>query len=76
MTTIGRREDCDVVLDDPQASRLHAEIRVDAGRFVVVDRQSTNGTRVNGSMVHEQELRPGDEIAIGGQRLRFELLAR
>jgi DNA-binding SARP family transcriptional activator len=76
VTTIGRRDQCDIVLDDPQASRLHAEIRVDAGRFFVIDRQSTNGTRVNGSMIEEHELQPGDEIAIGGQRLQFDLVAR
>ncbi len=74
VTTIGRREGNDVVLDDPQASRAHAEVRSDAGRFVVLDLQSTNGTRVNGEAVGERELRSGDEIQIGAHRLRFERL--
>jgi DNA-binding SARP family transcriptional activator len=76
VTTIGRREGNDVVIDDPQVSRLHAEIRVDGGQFVVVDCQSTNGTRVNGENVQRHVLTTGDEISVGGHRMRFEVVDR
>ena len=72
VTTIGRRSDRDVVLDDPRASRQHAEIRLAAGGFTVVDCGSSNGTRVNGQHVQTRRLLPGDEIEIGDTHLRFE----
>jgi pSer/pThr/pTyr-binding forkhead associated (FHA) protein len=53
-------------------SRSHAEIRPRGVGYVVVDLGSTNGTRVNGVRVSEQELVDGDEIAFGNTRMRFE----
>ena len=44
--TIGRGSDSHVKLDDPLASRRHAILRVDAGRFHVQDAGSANGIRV------------------------------
>ena len=76
ITTIGRREGNDVVLDDPQVSRLHAEVRVDGGRFVLVDCQSSNGTRVNGMNVERHVLQSGDQITIGDHAIRFEVVDR
>lgn len=70
--TIGRLPDCEIVLSDPNVSRRHAEVRRDAGEFVVVDLGSTNGTRVNGAGVKERRLADGDEITVGNTRLRFE----
>ena len=40
--------------------------------YVVVDLQSTNGTRVNGVAITERRLANGDEITVGATRLRFE----
>ena len=42
--TIGRGENNDIVLDDPQASRQHARIELDGSNFRVIDLNSTNGT--------------------------------
>ena len=70
--TIGRLPECDVVVGDPNVSRRHAEVRRQDGQFVVVDLDSTNGTTVNGARVKERRLADGDEIAVGGTRLRFE----
>jgi hypothetical protein len=69
---IGRSPDSDVVLADPNVSRRHAEIRPEMGGYVVRDLGSTNGTRVNGSVVSERRLADGDEIGVGAARLRFE----
>jgi pSer/pThr/pTyr-binding forkhead associated (FHA) protein len=39
---------------------------------VVIDLDSTNGTRINGVRVKEQELADGDELSFGSTRMRFE----
>ena len=41
--TMGRAEDCDLVIKGNLISRLHARIEVSRGKFMLVD-QSTNGT--------------------------------
>ncbi len=70
--SIGRLPECDVILGDPNVSRRHAEIRRQGTGFVVVDLGSTNGTRVNGAGVKERRLNDGDEITVGGTKIRFE----
>ncbi len=71
--TLGRLPECDVVLNDPNVSRRHAEFRRTADGVVVTDLGSTNGTRVNGVPVREQQLVSGDEITVGSSTLVFEL---
>jgi hypothetical protein len=70
--TIGRMPECEVVLNDQNVSRRHAEVRRQGGEFLVVDLGSTNGTKVNGSGVKEKRLVDGDEIKVGASTLRFE----
>src|SRR5437867_2732183 len=70
--TLGRDESNDVVLDDPNVSRFHAEVvRTDAG-IEVRDLTSRNGTRVNGQLVRRGVLDTGSEIGIGPYRLIFD----
>ena len=72
--TLGRSRDCEIVIDDPNASRRHAELRPRGGAWVITDLGSTNGTRVNGRTVQGPEVvRPGDEIEIGASLITFEL---
>ena len=70
--SIGRLPESTVVVNDPNASRRHAEIRRTGNDVVLVDLNSTNGTRVNGATVRERTLSDGDEIVIGTTSLRFE----
>jgi hypothetical protein len=70
--TIGRSTSSDVVLDDANVSRAHAEIRPEGDGWLVVDLDSTNGTRVNGSPIRQRRLSDGDQIAVGSSTLRFE----
>jgi hypothetical protein len=70
---LGRSRDCDVVVDDPNVSRHHAELRKTDDGWSVADLGSTNGVKVNGHKVPEAALAPGDEIALGLARLKFEL---
>jgi len=72
--TMGRSRQCDVMLDDPNISRTHAEIRARGGSWVLTDLGSTNGSRLNGHRVDGSEvLKPGDEIELGTSRITFEL---
>lgn len=71
VTVLGRGSEADVRLSDTGVSRLHAEVRVEPGSYVVVDRDSTNGTRVNGRTVRTAPLIDGDVIELGASRLVF-----
>jgi pSer/pThr/pTyr-binding forkhead associated (FHA) protein len=72
--TLGRSRQCDVMVDDPNVSRTHAEIRPRGGSWVLTDLNSTNGSRLNGRRLQAPEvLKPGDEIELGTSLLTFEL---
>jgi hypothetical protein len=72
--TIGRSRQCDIVVDDPNVSRQHAEIRPRGGSWVLTDLGSTNGSVLNGRRVESTEvLKPGDEIEVGTSTMTFEL---
>jgi hypothetical protein len=68
---IGRLAESDVVLADPGASRRHAEVRQQDGRYVIADLGSTNGTMVNEATIGERTLEEGDRITIGRTVLEF-----
>jgi len=70
---IGRGHEAGVRVDDPDVSRRHVRVSAPAGQWIVEDLGSTNGTRVNGTVVREHYLRNGDEIVIGNTVLRFVL---
>lgn len=71
VTTIGRSIDRHVIVDDPKASRNHAEIHREGAGFKIIDRASSNGTLVNGVNIREKVLKSDDEILIGATILRF-----
>jgi len=72
--TIGRGQQNDVVLEDRDRtiSRFHAEVRPEAGGYVLVDLNSQNGTWVEADRVERVELRPGRPVRIGPYRLVFD----
>src|SRR4051794_30710623 len=72
---IGRSRECDIVLQDSNVSRRHAEIRPAGGDgWTISDLGSTNGVRVNGRAINSATpLQPGDEIAVGTVDVRFEV---
>ncbi len=69
--TIGREDDNTVRLNDERVSRFHAKIQLDAGRVILTDLESTNGTRVNGHPVQMRILQVGDQLSIGRCLLVF-----
>ncbi len=69
--TLGRSRDNTVVLRDELASRLHAKIYFEDGRWHIRD-FGLNGTRVDGVRVNGAvELADGKKIKIGEVVLRF-----
>ncbi len=78
VTCIGRASDNDIVVTGEQAatvSSYHAEIRRDGDQFHLYDRDSTNGTYLNGRMISEAALEPDCIIRLGpnGPEYLFEL---
>lgn len=70
---VGRQSDCQVVIDDNNVSRQHAEIRRTPDGWVITDRGSTNGSKVNGEqLVDARLLVNGDTIAFGSALVQFE----
>ncbi len=69
---LGRDPTCQVIIDDPHISRVHAEISCKDGNTILIrDTGSTNGIFVNGKRITEQQLNDGDKILIG-TRLYFK----
>jgi hypothetical protein len=69
---LGRYPNNEIVLDHSTVSAYHAEIilRPD-GRHEIVDRESRNGTRVNGALVRSQILKDGDLVTLGAASLHY-----
>lgn len=68
----GRADDSDVVLVADEVSRHHAKIVQRAGKVILQDLKSMNGTYVNRQRVVERVLTDDDEIWFGSKcRLRF-----
>ena len=68
---IGRLSGSEIEIEDPGASRRHAEIRRDGEDYLVVDLGSTNGTLLNDAPVSQATLEDGDKITIGRTVLEF-----
>ena len=65
---IGRESTiCEIVLENPKVSRLHAEVVSIDGKVLLIDRNSSNGTYVNDQKIDKRFLRDGDIIYFGGR---------
>jgi len=66
----GRLPECDVMLEDGLASRMHARISVQDTHVVIEDLHSTNGVYVNERrVVRGTVLRQGDRILLGATEI-------
>jgi S1-C subfamily serine protease len=65
---IGRESSiCEIVLENPKVSRLHAEVVAIDGQVLLIDRNSSNGTYVNDHKIDRRFLQDGDIIYFGGR---------
>jgi pSer/pThr/pTyr-binding forkhead associated (FHA) protein len=69
--TVGREEGNILRLNDERVSRFHAKVQLDEDDYILTDLESTNGTKVNGSIVNIRRLRFGDRVAVGRSILMF-----
>ncbi|MFT7630084.1 MAG: two-component system response regulator HydG [Mariniblastus sp.] len=68
---MGRDWQCKIVLNDPQCSRVHAEVYHDEDGWWLKDNNSSNGTYVNGQTVDQARLMDGTEVRIGASAFTF-----
>lgn len=61
----GRAACCEVVLAGGKASRIHAEVYRQGVLWVLSDRQSTNGTWIDGQRVQHAPLKRGQVVRLG-----------
>jgi pSer/pThr/pTyr-binding forkhead associated (FHA) protein len=73
VTTIGRAPDCNLRIDEPCISRMHARLLPTDDGLLMEDLGSANGCFLNGKRVLRGEAKPGDEV--GFDTLRFRLMA-
>lgn len=70
--TIGRAPDNDIAIDNLAVSNYHARVYLEAGRLVIEDLNSLNGTFVNDARVERAELRDRDSILIGKHHIMVD----
>src|SRR5207244_3400641 len=72
VVVLGRSQDCDIQLADPNVSRRHAELRQEETSYWMVDLGSTNGMEVNGRRLRQAKLEDGDRITLGSTEVVCE----
>ncbi|HUP44967.1 MAG TPA: adenylate/guanylate cyclase domain-containing protein [Thermoanaerobaculia bacterium] len=72
--SVGRTEGNDVILNHPSVSRKHARFEQRDDKWWVIDLKSTNGVKVNGTLVTEAQVSAGDRIHIGSVQLELKSL--
>ena len=70
---IGRGITNEIRILDTEVSRTHANIEFEDGQFFIADRNSSNGTFVNGKAIRKQPLISGDQIQMGRSTILFSL---
>ncbi len=73
---VGRSDKSDITIADPTMSNSHCVLRRSdsdgQGGYVVIDQNSTNGTRVNGVLVDSQELANSDILQLGSVEVLYD----
>lgn len=72
---VGREPSAEILLNETQVSRKHAQFLTLNGETKIIDMGSTNGTYVNGDRVElERALAEGDEVQIGANMFKFSVM--
>jgi len=70
--TIGRLPDNTIQIDNLAVSGHHAKIYWDAGKYVIEDNNSLNGTYISTARISRQTLKDGDDVVIGKHTICFK----
>jgi pSer/pThr/pTyr-binding forkhead associated (FHA) protein len=70
--TMGRSDECTIVLPDAAASRVHCSITKSPSGYQLLDESSANGIYVNGERIASHWLKEGDEVRIGDTFFQFQ----
>jgi uncharacterized RDD family membrane protein YckC len=70
--TLGREATNKIVIADPSVSRAHAYIEKRSDGYYLVDKNSSNGTFINGKKISQQKLNHNDKLNLGSASLVFE----
>ena len=70
--TIGRLPDNTIQIDNLAVSGHHARIYWDAGKYVIEDNNSLNGTYISTARINRQTLKDGDDVVIGKHTISFK----
>ena len=71
VTTLGRQMGNDIVFQEEFLSRFHAEILHEEDKYILVDKNSTSGTYVNGKKIDRCVLNSGDLIGLANIYIMF-----
>ena len=70
---LGRGQSCDIVLDDERVSREHCRVWLDADKRInILDLNSTNGTKIDGKLIHQDTLSPHNRLKLGHHLIKVE----
>jgi len=71
---IGREpKKCQIILDDPEVSSVHAVVRKKGNDIFLEDLNSSNGTILNGERINKAQVSAGDEFVIGSTTFTLEV---
>lgn len=70
--TIGRKDDCDVVLRFSNVSGRHCQLVLSSGYWYVLDMNSTNGVKINGKRVTDHRVDPGTTLSVGKHSFKLQ----
>jgi len=71
ITNIGRSDMNEIILEDLDMSRKHAQIKLIDNKVIIVDCNSTNGVLVNGTLMKESVLNNNDILKLGNCVLKI-----
>jgi len=70
--SLGRSKECEFILNDPNVSRKHAQVKKDWNGFTIYDLGSKNGVQIADKTIKKpRRLHDRDEITIGPVKLVF-----
>ena len=73
---IGRDPSCELHIDEPTLSRVHARLVFNGTRVGVQDLGSDNGVVINGEKIQAREVKSLDDVALGKVTLKFKIIGR